>query len=108
MNTQEVTIESTERSFLNKKFFIFDKRFLFETREEAEKILKQLRIECDAYGRVSLFCLGDLVLTDFATTDLGLFMTFDYGWTDLRKAFVTYTSDGYRLVLPTPIRLYQI
>lgn len=111
MNTQEVTIESTERMCPTKKIFIFDERFCFYHREDAESVLKELRCRIDRGGFVSIYSLCLLVILPSIQLEGDIEQIFtvanmSYGWIDLRKAFVTYTSDGYRLILPTPIKNY--
>lgn len=80
---------------MSKKGYIFDKRLLFETREAAEAVLKELRYIRDVYKFVTvdtLYALMDLD-QDKDNDD-------EFGWEKLNHAFVTYTSDGYRLCLP--------
>ena len=90
--------------YCSKRAHVFDKRFAFETREKAEAVLKELRIEIDMTGTALVYELYDIVGylsdDDFERLD----GDYDYFWYDLRKSFVTYTSDGYRLCLPKPIK----
>ena len=85
---------------MSKKGYIFDERFVFQTRPEAERLLKELRACLDWNGYVNVDHL--YLLMDLSTDSLS---DFNHGWIDLRKAFVTFTEQGYRLCLPPPINL---
>lgn len=88
---------------MSKKGYIFDKRFVFQTRPEAEKLLKELRACLDWNGYVTidhLYLLMDLPVDSSSDPH--------HGWTKLRKAFVTFTEQGYRLCLPPPINLMAL
>lgn len=90
--------------YMSKKGYLFDKRFLFDTREEAEAVLKGLRAIVDMHEKAFVMDLYDLsgYCYDVYNHEEDVEGNYAYYWTDLRRAFVTYTSDGYRLCLPTP------
>lgn len=83
-------------TYATRRAFSLDRRFVFKTREAAEEILSQLRSQINVF---KFAFIGDLYLfMGFGFVD----NYFQYRWTTLATAFVTFTSDGYRLCLPVP------
>lgn len=70
--------------------------FIFETRDDANKILSSMSDILSVYNVVTVTDLYDLCkLKSHYTYN-------NYGWNDLSTAGVTLTRDGYLLNLPTP------
>ena len=73
--------------------------FIFDTREDANKILNSMSDILSVYNVVTVTDLYDLC-------SLKSHYTYNnYGWNDLSTAGVTLTRDGYLLNLPTPYAL---
>lgn len=66
------------------------------SRADAEEVLDSMNEMLDLYDIVSVADLYDLVGIEGQHTDN------NYGWTDLSRATVVRTSDGYLLKLPKP------
>ena len=88
-------------TYATRRAFSLDRRFVFKTREAAEKILSQLRGQIRDFGCAYV---GDLYLFMGFGWDIDNYC--QYRWTTLATSFVTYTSDGYRLCLPVPEDLW--
>lgn len=73
--------------------------FNFNTKDDAETVLTSL-IECiNQYGKVSVNDLYDMVGMTAPWSDVY------WGWTNLSSATTRRDYQGYRLVLPKPIRI---
>ena len=73
--------------------------FNFSTKDDAETVLTNL-IECiNQFGRVSVNDLYDMVGMTAPWSDVY------WGWTNLASATTRRDYQGYRLVLPKPIRI---
>lgn len=70
-----------------------------ESRGEAEMVLDRLIEQLEDYGMVSIADLYQLVGITAEHTD------YKYGWTDLRRAEVIRTRDGYQIKLPRAVVL---
>lgn len=70
---------------------------VLQTRGEAEEVLSHLVDLTIDYGQATVSDLYDLVGIT------GQFTDNKYGWTDLSRASISRTRDGYVLVLPRPI-----
>jgi hypothetical protein len=70
-----------------------------DSRGEAEEVLERMDELIATYGLVNVADLYDLVGVDGHYTDN------KYGWTDIRKAYVDRTRDGYLLRLPKVLPL---
>ena len=67
---------------------------VFDTEVEAEKVLTEARAILDRYGSVTVADVYEM--TDVMTCCLdGV-----YGWTDLRKAEIVKSANGYTLRMP--------
>ena len=71
----------------------------FEYREDAERVLRDLKADIADYQRVSVkTCASRACLRDLEFD----YPMGDYGWTDLSDAYVDRRRDGFHLVLPRP------
>lgn len=68
---------------------------VFETRDDAEKVLRLMTEMLSEYKRVSLLDLNDLIGRPTTPSED------HYGWLDLSGADISLTRDGYELSLPT-------
>lgn len=84
-------VVSTER----KKYVVDD--IIFDTRQDAEKVLLKLRDELKTYKMVTVLTLCEFADVPSNPND------YNYGWTDLSSASVVRVRDGYALNLPKPI-----
>lgn len=71
--------------------------YAFQNRGDAELVLNDLRDVIKNYdGAVSVACFYSAIGQTPSSVDN------NYGWTDLSKAGIRYTHDGYILILPRP------
>lgn len=67
---------------------------VFDTEVEAEKVLTEARAILDRYGSVTVADVYEM--TDVMTC----YLDGVYGWTDLRKAEIVKSANGYTLRMP--------
>lgn len=72
---------------------------ILETRGEADAVLNEMTETIGKYDYVKVADLYDLVGLSHSYTDN------NYGWDDLRDAYVERVPDGYRLRLPRPMSI---
>ena len=70
---------------------------ILASKGEADAVLNEMDDIIRRYGFVKVGDLYDLVGINATYTD------YNYGWTDLRTAYVTRVRDGYLLKLPKPM-----
>lgn len=68
----------------------------FAYREDAQRVLDQMREHLMRYSSVTVFDFYDFAGLDTRTTDRG------YGWTSLEKAYVDRMGDQYVIKFPRP------
>lgn len=73
--------------------------FIFESRNEAERVLNAMKELIEQYGIVTVSDVHDLCNTDSVYTDS------KYGWTNLGEAEVIRVRAGYKLSLPIALPL---
>lgn len=72
---------------------------IFESRADAEKVLIEMEDILEEYGMVSVAAFYEAADVSCRYTD------HDFGWRDLRSAYVQRVYDGYIVKLPKPISL---
>lgn len=87
--------EPPVRSATARPGYVFENVTL-ETRSDAEEVLASLKDIIDRYGICSVADLYDITGMDSKPTDS------NYGWSDLERATIVRTVDGYLLKLPKP------
>lgn len=75
-----------------------DPEIIFYTHDDAERVLWELISLVKIFGFAYVSDLYDLV--NVANT----YENTKYGWYDLTSASIKYTSDGYVLKLPRPVK----
>ena len=73
--------------------------FVFDSRSSAEKVLEDLNDVMKLYGTVRVADMYDLV------GETSPYTANDYGWKNLNTALVVRVCNGYKLRLPSPIRI---
>lgn len=89
---------SRERSTYNSRFNYDD--ISFEYRTDAEAVLEQMKDIIDTYDLVRVLDLYDLAGYGPAPHTAN-----NYGWTNLSRAYVDRTRDGYIIKLPKAVAL---
>lgn len=72
----------------------------FESRQDAEAVLDALSEACEKYKEVSI---GDFY--DAASVKRNGFTDNNFGWTDLRTAYITRSKGRWQIVMPKVIEL---
>lgn len=72
---------------------------IFETRSEAERVLDAMNELIELYCTVRVADMYDLV------GETSPYTANDYGWKNLNTASVVRVCNGYKLRLPSPIRI---
>ena len=75
-------------------------QFIFESRDKAERVLKDMKYIIDKYGFVTEADLHDLCDRPSCSTDN------TYGWVNLNKARIIRIKEGYMLRLPVAKELW--
>lgn len=96
VTTKKAIVKALERNghWNGKK----ETELVFETRGDADLVLKQMKAIIQDYGYVSVADLYDLALIpcrDYALTKIG--------WTDIGSSKVIQIAEGYKIELPKPI-----
>lgn len=84
------------RSSLSRETYEYDD-IIFETRGEAENVLMGLDAMLDKYSIVTVADYYELVQVSCNHTAR------NYGWSDLRSAYIARTRGGYMIKLPKPL-----
>lgn len=77
----------------------YKSQFIFETREAAEKVLEEMKLELDAWGCVDvefLYEVSGIKLPPYVT------ISDQYGWKNLDEAKIVDIIYGFKLKLPEP------
>lgn len=78
---------------------VWKTEFIFDSRSSAEKVLEELDEYMKLYGTVSIADVYDLV------GETSPYTANNYGWKNLNTASIVRVYNGYRLRLPSPIRI---
>ena len=90
--------ERSRQSTYNSRFSYDD--ISFEYRQDAEAVLEQMKDIIDTYDLVRVLDLYDLAGYGPAPHTAN-----NYGWTNLSRAYVDHTRDGYIIKLPKAVAL---
>lgn len=91
--------ERHSRSVVRRGRFNLDE-ILFRDHNEAEDVLDGLCEALEEYDQVTVAEYFELAGIDGAT-----WVHDKWGWTNLKKAYLTHTRGGYAIVLPEPVEL---
>ena len=79
------------------------KDLIFETQSDAETVLVDLKKRLEKYGVVSLVDFYDI-----AGMTLSDYSDYNYGWSNLEKAYVSEEPYGYLVNLPAMVDIRGI
>lgn len=78
---------------------LLDDKLYFRTKDEAEKVINEMRLSLEQYPNVTVAQVLD---------SIGIVPEYTYnyyGWTNLKDARTVYSRSGWKVILPTPVSI---